>query len=407
MFGYNPASQLIQFSFAKNYLQAPQQLLSRFWHRCGMDPVTGIQDFKPIMPQIDGHDFAPYPDPAANPPGTPGNYAQIAGQTGDSQPRLPFQEVPMDQFNIKQVGVRFRGHTINMAVDKTTAWTLTIDYRTLLASMFAGAIARFRDRVMLHNADSFRIINGSWTQSSISAAVENFSDENRYVIAPTGSSPALGYLDLDTLMDMRLFFDNDELAGMGMPVCVAGPYQIRNLLKDQKMQSYDYNSIKALVRGDVNSFMGFEFIMCKMGQTAKRGTTGKAGIYTKVGAAFTDRADAKGASGSAGYTNEIDEAEKVIFAHPQMAFGCSRITPAGYARVIEDYRRSFAWQFMVQEVISFRRKQDEYVRVAYAKKATKTGVAPRRAPTKLDAYYTNYSSTGVNWSYGSSAQSAA
>ena len=40
-----------------------------------------------------------------------------------------------------------------------------------------------------------------------------------------------------------------------------GPDQIDNLLSDTNVTSSDFNTVKALVQGDVQSFMGFNFIM--------------------------------------------------------------------------------------------------------------------------------------------------
>lgn len=40
-----------------------------------------------------------------------------------------------------------------------------------------------------------------------------------------------------------------------------GPEQIENLLSDTNVTSSDFNTVKALVQGEVNQFMGFNFIM--------------------------------------------------------------------------------------------------------------------------------------------------
>ena len=393
MFGYNPASQLFYFSFAKNVFQSPQQRLSRFFNRVAMEQYSSIQEFKPIMPQLDGFDFDPYPALNVNPGGQ---------ATKPSNDRLPFQESPFQQFDVKQVGIKFRAHTLNVAIDRTTAWTLSVDYRNMLANMYAASLARFRDRVLLFNADNTRVINNTWSKTAIGSTTEPFPDGNRYIVGTgkAGGAPDLSFLDLTTLLDMRTAFDNDELMDMGqMPVCVGHIYQIRNLLNEQKIQNADYNTIRALVQGEVNSFMGFEFIKCKAGQTSAVNT-----IYGKTGANAA-RDDVKAAV-TGGYA-AIAEADKVIFAYPGMAFGAGYIPQAGYMRIVEDQFRGFAWKFMLQEVIAYRRKQNEYIRVAYAKKHTKTGVDIRRAPVKLAAYYDNYSNSGANWNYGADGKTAA
>ncbi|WP_341790177.1 phage capsid protein [Rickettsia endosymbiont of Polydrusus tereticollis] len=45
---------------------------------------------------------------------------------------------------------------------------------------------------------------------------------------------------------------------------VCSSYQIGNLLRDSQITSHYYNSVKALVSGEVNSFVGFNFIITEM-----------------------------------------------------------------------------------------------------------------------------------------------
>ena len=42
---------------------------------------------------------------------------------------------------------------------------------------------------------------------------------------------------------------------------VCGPKQIQDLLATTEVKSSDFNTVKALAQGDINSFLGFEFIM--------------------------------------------------------------------------------------------------------------------------------------------------
>lgn len=52
----------------------------------------------------------------------------------------------------------------------------------------------------------------------------------------------------------------DLLDPMNKPYFVWSPTQMHELLGDTSVTSSDYNSIKALVAGDINTFYGFEFI---------------------------------------------------------------------------------------------------------------------------------------------------
>jgi hypothetical protein len=42
---------------------------------------------------------------------------------------------------------------------------------------------------------------------------------------------------------------------------VCGPQQIQDLLNTTEVKNSDFNTVKALAQGSINSFMGFDFIM--------------------------------------------------------------------------------------------------------------------------------------------------
>lgn len=58
-------------------------------------------------------------------------------------------------------------------------------------------------------------------------------------------------------------------------------FQLEDMLNNTKVQSADYNTIKALVRGEINSFMGFTFIRTE--QLEKDGTARKCIVWSKPG----------------------------------------------------------------------------------------------------------------------------
>ena len=54
-------------------------------------------------------------------------------------------------------------------------------------------------------------------------------------------------------------------------VCSAN--QLRKLMNDPRVQSADYNALRALVAGDVDSFMGFNFIRTELTKTSAQGVS--------------------------------------------------------------------------------------------------------------------------------------
>lgn len=78
-----------------------------------------------------------------------------------------------------------------------------------------------------------------------------------------GGNTAVG-LTLDKLIETRKLFWQNEV-DEGMPLYLAcSAEQLTNLLNMTEVRSADYNSVKALVRGEVDSFMGFQFIRTEL-----------------------------------------------------------------------------------------------------------------------------------------------
>lgn len=69
-----------------------------------------------------------------------------------------------------------------------------------------------------------------------------------------------GRLTLELLKETKLAFWNDDVDDGEPLILAASPDQIDSLLDDDHLTSSDYNSVKALVQGDINSFYGFHFI---------------------------------------------------------------------------------------------------------------------------------------------------
>jgi len=81
------------------------------------------------------------------------------------------------------------------------------------------------------------------------------------VVLPVGQKIAAGAagLTLDKILQTKEKFDTAEIPEEGRKF-VASSQQIRNMLNEQKITSADYVGIKALVSGQVDSFLGFQFI---------------------------------------------------------------------------------------------------------------------------------------------------
>ena len=68
-------------------------------------------------------------------------------------------------------------------------------------------------------------------------------------------------LTIAKLLAAKKNFDNNDIDPSRRRFLVCGPQQIADLLAVTQVTSSDFNTVKALAQGDINSFLGFEFIM--------------------------------------------------------------------------------------------------------------------------------------------------
>jgi len=78
------------------------------------------------------------------------------------------------------------------------------------------------------------------------------------VWVPSGAT-SVG-LTIDKLRRAKLMLDEEYADDLGEYCFIAHPRQIDNLLGTVEVTSSDYASVKALVQGEVDTFMGFKFI---------------------------------------------------------------------------------------------------------------------------------------------------
>jgi len=67
-------------------------------------------------------------------------------------------------------------------------------------------------------------------------------------------------LTIGKLRQAKYLLDNNDVDPSIPRFMVVGPKQIQDLLESTNITSSDFNTVKALVQGEVNTFMGFNFI---------------------------------------------------------------------------------------------------------------------------------------------------
>lgn len=327
--------------FAMGFLHSPQQSQSRFANRVKAETVTGENQFESIAPQVDGVDYDP----------------------NDSD--LKFRPLPMLKFDTERVGFQRYGHTWNYALATEDIARIQPEFRGQLANISAASWARFKDRVLAGKSDGDRVTADA---SGVSVTKTSLPKNFRYAVKD--STASLKGLDVNTLINIATLFAEREVSNpdgsMAMPVCVASHAQIMNLLKDDKYINRDYHAINALVRGDVNGYMGFEFI-----KTRAVGAVGaSSGIYSQ------DSGQGIELSSTSNYTLLPEGSEKILFCHPDRAFAMGMYPSAAYMNVWQNPNKAGAWEYYFKNVISWKRCQNEFAIVAYASKLTSPGSAP-------------------------------
>jgi len=136
---------------------------------------------------------------------------------------------------------------LRMLADPTSAYTMNAVY----------ALGRSMDDCIIQ-ASFGTAYAGKTGQNTITFPAGNIVAVN-YVKAGTAAN---SNLTIGKLRRVRYLFDKAEAANEGEHdlVAVVDPSQIESLLSTTEVTSSDYNTIKALVAGEIDTFMGFKFI---------------------------------------------------------------------------------------------------------------------------------------------------
>lgn len=99
---------------------------------------------------------------------------------------------------------------------------------------------------------------------------------------PSASKVSAGGLGLtiDKLLQAKKKLDNYDVEDEDRYIVITGT-QLYDLLKTTEVKSADYNTVKALVQGQIDTFCGFKFIKCN--RLVASGTTRYVMAYHKAG----------------------------------------------------------------------------------------------------------------------------
>ena len=144
------------------------------------------------------------------------------------------------------VDVKVKFYDVSVTVDPVEQKQINYSEEQYLINSAKKAMARRRDAVILDAITATETTN----------------------IIPKDVSGVNAGLTLEALQETAAIMDDASVPEQGRTILV-NPRQLHNLMKNIKVTSADYNSVKALVNGQIDSFYGFKFIKIPKFQVAQ------------------------------------------------------------------------------------------------------------------------------------------
>tara|TARA_Y100000361_G_scaffold152112_1_gene170827 strand:- start:317 stop:982 length:666 start_codon:yes stop_codon:yes gene_type:complete len=136
-------------------------------------------------------------------------------------------------------------------IDDQDKLRMIVDPTSSYAQAQAFAIGRSMDDVIITAA------TGDAKTGETGGTTTALPSGQKVAVNLSGSNEGL---TIGKLREAKFILDNNSVDPSIPRVMVVGPKQIQDLLATTQITSSDFNTIKALVQGDVDTFMGFQFI---------------------------------------------------------------------------------------------------------------------------------------------------
>jgi len=136
-------------------------------------------------------------------------------------------------------------------IDDQDKLRMIVDPASSYAQAQAFAIGRSMDDVIITAA------TGDAKTGETGGTTTSLPSAQKVLVDHGGSSEGL---TLGKLREAKYIMDNNDVDPSIPRVMVIGPKQLQDLLESTNITSSDFNTVKALVQGELNTFMGFNFI---------------------------------------------------------------------------------------------------------------------------------------------------
>jgi hypothetical protein len=132
-------------------------------------------------------------------------------------------------------------------IDDQDKVRLLVDPTSTYARAAAAAMGRAMDDVIISAALSTSLTGKDGTTST------PFDTNNQIAVGAAG-------LTLAKLIEAKEILDSNDVDPSIPRYIAVSPKQITNLLDDPEVTSADYNTVRALVKGELDTYVGFKFV---------------------------------------------------------------------------------------------------------------------------------------------------
>lgn len=132
-------------------------------------------------------------------------------------------------------------------IDDQDKVRLLVDPTSTYARAAAAAMSRAMDDVIIAAAFGTSLTGKDGTTSTA------FDSNNQIAVGAAG-------LTLAKLIEAKEILDSNDVDPSIPRYIAVSPKQITNLLDDPEVTSADYNTVRALVKGELDTYVGFKFI---------------------------------------------------------------------------------------------------------------------------------------------------
>lgn len=178
------------------------------------------------------------------------------------------QDTPSIDPDHKRRRISKNDYLHNTLLDKEDQLSMLVDPKSTYSEAAAFAAGRQMDDVIIaaYIATSFTGKTGS-----VSQAFANDAGDNNIAASASGLNKAK-ILEAKEVLD-----DNDVEEEDRFLVCT--PRQIRDLLNTTEVTSADFNTVRALVNGEISTWIGFKFVSISSNRLPVLSGTSNRGVY--------------------------------------------------------------------------------------------------------------------------------